>query len=69
MLELTDGFIVCCAAGRVGLALVVAEQNTLVELLRAWRHVQGWVLVEEVHRLQRHFDHFAGHHREVFNAR
>jgi hypothetical protein len=44
------------------------QQSTLVELLRARRHVDGRIPREEVDGLETDFQHFAGHHGEVFDA-
>nr|POE48079.1 hypothetical protein CFP56_01407 [Quercus suber] len=52
----------------VGLMVLLTRQRASVELLRAGRHVQRRIFVEEVDRLQRHFDDFAGHHGKVLDA-
>lgn len=54
---------------RRALLVRLTYQRALVEFLRAWRYVDGRVAVEEVDRLHRYFDDFAGHHWEVFDAR
>ena len=54
---------------RSTLLVRIRQQRALVELLRAGRHVDGWVAREEVDRLEADFEDFAGHHGEVFDAR
>lgn len=54
---------------RLGLACIPTQQDTLVRVLRARRNIQSRVLIKEVHRLERHFDDFARHDWEVFDAR
>lgn len=46
----------------------VRQQRTLVELLRARRHVDGRVPREEVDRLEADFEDLAGHDGEIFDA-
>lgn len=53
---------------RCALLVRIRQQRTLVELLHARRHVDGWVPREEVDGFEAHFQHFAGHHGEVFDA-
>jgi hypothetical protein len=53
---------------RSALMMRSCQQRTLVELLRARRHVDCRVPREEVDGLEADFQHFAGHYREVFDA-
>lgn len=48
--------------------MLLAQQRRLVELLRARRHIQRRVFIEEIHRLHRHLDRLARHHWEVLNS-
>jgi hypothetical protein len=53
---------------RSALLVRIRQQRALVELLRAGRHVDGWVAREEVDWLEVDFEDFAGHDGEVFDA-
>jgi len=46
----------------------LTDESTLVETLRAGRHVERRVLVEEVDGLERDFDLLARHDGEVLDA-
>lgn len=46
----------------------VSQQSTLVESLGARRHIDGWVLREEVDGLEADFEHLTRHHGEILDA-
>jgi hypothetical protein len=48
--------------------LTLAQQTALVEALLARRHVQRWVLIEEVNGLEVDLENLAGHDWEVLFA-
>lgn len=47
---------------------LVAQKHTLIKILRTRRNIQCRVLLKEIHRFESHFDDFAGHDREIFDA-
>lgn len=53
---------------RCALLMRTCQQRTLIELLRARRHVDGRVPHEEIDGFEAHFQHFAGHYGKVFDA-
>jgi hypothetical protein len=50
------------------LMMCTGQQRALIELLSARRYVDGRVPGKEVDGLEADFQHFAGHHGEVFDA-
>lgn len=47
---------------------LVTQKHTLIKILRTRRNIQCRVLLKEIHRFESHFDDFAGHDREIFDA-
>lgn len=47
---------------------LVTQKHTLIKILRTRRNIQCRVFLKEIHRFESHFDDFAGHDREIFDA-
>lgn len=47
---------------------LLRQQRGLVEILIRRRHIQRWVPIEEVHRLECYMNNLTRHDREVLNA-
>lgn len=47
---------------------LVTQKHTLIKILCTRRNIQCRVLLKEIHRFESHFDDFAGHDGEIFDA-